>query len=273
MYPYNEEDNKTILLEMDFIKNHFPNVYDYLLKNKSILQGRSQGRKDYSESEKWYQLNRPREKWIYDSKKILYPGTVNKPTFCFDEKTQMFRNARSYAFVLNDSNNIDLYKYILCILNSKVSHFLISNLCPPKSGGYFEMSTGFLEEFPFIMLEDKLAFVAKADIMLSKNKELHGVKQSLLHLLKAKHEGLTTSKKLAGWPSLSFRDFLKELEKQKIKFSLSEQNEWLQYFEGEKAKAMQLQSLIYQTDKEIDQMVYKLYELTEEEIKIVEGTT
>ena len=33
----------------------------------------------------------------------------------------------------------------------------------------------------------------------------------------------------------------------------------------------QLQQLIVATDKKIDQMVYALYELTEEEIKIVEG--
>lgn len=61
------------------------------------------------------------------------------------------------------------------------------------------------------------------------------------------------------------------MEKQKIKFSLLEQNECLQYFEGEKAKAMQLQNLIHQTDKEIDQMVYNLYDLTEEEIAVVEN--
>ena len=44
------------------------------------------------------------------------------------------------------------------------------------------------------------------------------------------------------------------------------------YFEAEKAKANQLQQLINATDKEIDKMVYALYELTEDEIKIVEGS-
>ncbi|MEJ7626066.1 MAG: hypothetical protein WKF35_04315 [Ferruginibacter sp.] len=44
----------------------------------------------------------------------------------------------------------------------------------------------------------------------------------------------------------------------------------MQYFETEKAKANEIQSLINKTDKEIDEMVYDLYELTEEEKKIVE---
>ena len=79
------------------------------------------------------------------------------------------------------------------------------------------------------------------------------------------------NKKLSNWPSLSFGQFLKELEKQKEKFSLPEQNEWLQYFEPEKQKAASIQQLIQQTDKEIDVIVYTLYGLTEEEINIVEN--
>ncbi len=92
----------------------------------------------------------------------------------------------------------------------------------------------------------------------------------MLQLLKAKHEGIIINKKLSDWPSLSFGQFLKELEKQKAKFSLPEQNEWLQYFESEKQKAAVIQQLIHQTDKEIDAMVNALYGLTEEEISIVE---
>lgn len=45
----------------------------------------------------------------------------------------------------------------------------------------------------------------------------------------------------------------------------------MQYFETEQTKANTIQQTITQTDKEIDTMVYKLYELTDEEIKIVEN--
>ena len=40
---------------------------------------------------------------------------------------------------------------------------------------------------------------------------------------------------------------------------------------GEYYKALELKAEIDKIDKEIDQMVYALYGLTEEEIKIVEG--
>lgn len=41
-------------------------------------------------------------------------------------------------------------------------------------------------------------------------------------------------------------------------------------FDNNKKKALEIKAEIDITDKEIDQMVYELYGLTEEEIKIVE---
>lgn len=48
--------------------------------------------------------------------------------------------------------------------------------------------------------------------------------------------------------------------------------EWMELFEENKKKALELKSQIDQTDKEIDRMVYELYGLTEEEIQIVENS-
>ena len=70
---------------------------------------------------------------------------------------------------------------------------------------------------------------------------------------------------------LSFGEFIKELEKKKVKLSLSQKAEWEDYFLQESKKALALKTDIDTTDKEIDAMVYKLYGLSEEEIKIVEN--
>lgn len=45
---------------------------------------------------------------------------------------------------------------------------------------------------------------------------------------------------------------------------------WMEVFEDKKAEAQVLQAEIDKTDREIDQMVYELYDLNQEEIKIVE---
>jgi hypothetical protein len=71
---------------------------------------------------------------------------------------------------------------------------------------------------------------------------------------------------------LKYNEFLKEIEKNKVKLTLSKKAEWEEYFNQESQKALDIKHQIESTDKEIDQMVYKLYELTEEEVGIVEGS-
>ncbi len=44
-------------------------------------------------------------------------------------------------------------------------------------------------------------------------------------------------------------------------------------FEKQKAEALELRNKIEETDKEIDKLVYKLYDLTYEEVKIVDPGT
>ena len=48
--------------------------------------------------------------------------------------------------------------------------------------------------------------------------------------------------------------------------------DWMEVSETKKKEAQTLKSEIERTDKEIDQMVYELYGLSEEESKIVEGS-
>ena len=52
---------------------------------------------------------------------------------------------------------------------------------------------------------------------------------------------------------------------------MPEQNEWLQYFENEKQKANNISNSLIKLIKELMLRVYKLYSLTEEEIRIVEN--
>lgn len=78
------------------------------------------------------------------------------------------------------------------------------------------------------------------------------------------------SQKLQAWFSLSFADFVKELGKKKIKLTLTEEAEWEDYFMQEAAKALSIQSKIQKTDNKIDQVVYELYGLNEEELALVD---
>ena len=79
------------------------------------------------------------------------------------------------------------------------------------------------------------------------------------------------STKLQNQYLLDFAEFIKELSKVKVKLNLSQKADWEDYFIAEKSKAETLNNEITKTDKEIDRMVYELYGLNEEEIRIVES--
>ena len=79
-------------------------------------------------------------------------------------------------------------------------------------------------------------------------------------------------KKLENWYELTFADFLKELKKKKIVLSFEEDEKWEDYFLPQQQKALEIKDQITKTDKEIDAMVYELYDLTDEEIAIVENS-
>lgn len=71
---------------------------------------------------------------------------------------------------------------------------------------------------------------------------------------------------------LSYTDFIKELGKQKIKLTLSQEAEWEEYFTSEASKVNAIKTQINATDKAIDAMVYELYGLSAAEIAIVESS-
>lgn len=108
--------------------------------------------------------------------------------------------------------------------------------------------------------------------ILLKYKENVKEKNQFLDLITQKFSIEKPTTKLQNWPSLDFNGFLGELKKAKVKLSLSEDAEWMAYFNEQKTKAQELQSEITRIDQEIDRLVYELYGLTEEEIKIVEGS-
>ena len=84
--------------------------------------------------------------------------------------------------------------------------------------------------------------------------------------------GKPLPKKLQDWYLLSYAEFIKELEKQKVKLSLSQKAEWEDYFTTEATKVNAIKTQINASDKAIDAMVYELYGLSREEVEIVENS-
>ena len=207
---------------------------------------------------------------IHHSKKIVVRQVgAPEPVIAYDNLQHATLNTM-YSIVVNDSSFID--KYILACINSNlIKHWWLSKYFDNKD--LFPKIKGKqLKSIPIkeISIEAQQPFIEKANMMLNLNEELQTVRQRFTRRLIDNMEGIKINRKLDTFDQLEFRDFLKELTKQKIKLSLTDQDEWEEYFTVTKNKCNQLFEQIAKTDKEIDQMVYELYELTDEEIAIVE---
>jgi hypothetical protein len=107
--------------------------------------------------------------------------------------------------------------------------------------------------------------------MLDLNKQLQEKRNRFLRRLSDNFEEIKITGALSAFDQLKFADFLKELKKQKITLKLLEQEEWEDYFNNYRSVCNQLSEQIAKTEKEIDLRVYKLYELTYDEVLIVDA--
>lgn len=217
-------------------------------------------------------LHRPRPSYIYDNEKILVqrirnPSLKQRIVATYDDDKFISTDGVTNILLNNNSDSIDL-KFILVLINSKLVNYWFSQ-------NYYDVNIKpeQLRNIPLVKISsaDQVNFLDKANLMLTLNKELEESTRKFHGSLLRKFELKEISNRLKEWYLLSYNDFIKELSKKKIKLSLSEEAEWEEYFSTEAKKALELKAKIDATDKEIDQMVYKLYDLTEEEIKIVEG--
>ena len=123
--------------------------------------------------------------------------------------------------------------------------------------------------------EEQQLFIKKADIMLEQNKNLQQLQSAFLSFIQADLKPQKLSNKLQRYYELSWDEFKSELKKSKVDLnkthSLNKVREWQVLFETEKQQALAIKTLIDQTDKEIDNMVYELYGLTAEDIAIIEN--
>ncbi len=245
------------------------------LNSKPVITGRDFNRYSLSYSGLYVEytaaLHRPRTTDIFEvTEKMLLRQTGSYPICTIDTNQYYTLDTVHNGVVLDTRFHL---KYLVCLLNSKLLRYIYNDQIKETGKVFAQVKIMYIDELPIKIIpeEQQKIFMEKADIMLCKNKELNEHSSTFIRLLQSKWSNLNITGRISEWYQLSFADFRKELEKQKIKLPLPEQAEWLQYFNEQKQEAMRIRSLIAKTDNEIDRMVYELYELTAEEIRIIEG--
>jgi hypothetical protein len=195
------------------------------------------------------------------------------PSFFLDNKSYLSLNT-IYILTL-DNDSFDL-RYILALLNSKLLFWIFKQLgstLGERGLRYFKQFVELLPIYP-TDLKEQYPFIEKADKMIYLNNDLNDEINGFKEWLKRDPYHIDKfSQKLDKYYELSFDKFLAELNKKKIDTKQRKVQELLKNeFEESVNKINPLLLQINETDTAIDQIVYDLYGLTPEEIKIIEDS-
>lgn len=208
----------------------------------------------------------------FSKPKIMYPNMTKYLPFIYDE-TGYFGNDKT--FIITSHDDSFSLKYLVAILNSKLAKLWIRHHCPELGEDRREIRKVYFENFPIPTISEKNenCLVEYADKMLSLNSDLQQKRSRFLRRLQDNFEGVKITSALESFDTMEFAEFLKELKKQKITLSLSQQDEWEEYFNENKNECNKRSAEIGKTDNEIDMRVYKLYGLTYDEVLVVDKDT
>ncbi|HAB26917.1 MAG TPA: restriction endonuclease subunit M, partial [Xanthomarina gelatinilytica] len=222
-------------------------------------------------------LGAPRDERFFNSPRILIRQIVSgKPPRIYAGYTDKSLYYTQIGFgVIPNSDTIGV-KSLLALINSNLINFYHKySFLDLEKELFQKILIANCKKFPISnrLLKKPNLFNLIIDKMIELKEHENLLINNFILLLQSKFDITKPSKKLQNWHELVYGEFLKELKKNKIQLSLNEEAEWMQYFNEQKQKATELKAEIDKTDKEIDQMVYELYGLTDEEIAIVEEAT
>ncbi len=238
-----------------WLQKRYPSIAKWL----SPFETKAKKRTD--KGDYWWELRACDYYSEFQLPKIMYQVLQVKPCFIYDEQGLYCNNS---MWIIPTE-----HKGLVGVLNSKMGWWLITKYCTQIQNGC-QLIWNYFGQVPIPNLNGELDNLVEDMIRLTRMLDIQ--LNGLLNLVKSKFIVDKFSNKLQNWHELDFWNFNKELKKEKIHLSLAEEAEWLPYFTEQKKKAQDLQAQIDRTEKEIDQMVYALYGLTEEEIKIVENS-
>ena len=196
------------------IQKHLSNFKDNLMPKPKDWKGDNwKGRKPGSY--KWYEIQDAVDYYAeFEKPKIIVPAIVKSASYAFDTDS-FYSNDKTSIIAISDL-------YLLGILNSKVSDFVMHSISSTKQGGYFEYKPMYIQQLP----------IRTIDFNNPQEKAIHDNLVSLVDRM------LELNKKKAALPPSAERD---KIERE-----------------------------IAVTDEKIDEIVYRLYGVTDEERGMIE---
>lgn len=218
----------------------------------------------------WWELRACAYYDRFNSPKLLYGDIVATPSMQIDPSGAI---CDTTGFIVPDVSFADL-----AVLNSNVIWFVFKAMTPLARGGYYRAKTQYIQTLPLPALAPEnfgeLATLAEAAQAAAERRyELQQAIARRIPDLAADPANAKLSIKLKEWWSLpDFAAFQKEVEKAlKAKIPLAERNEWENWITTSRAEIHALSAEIARLEAEINARVYALFDLTADEIVLLEA--
>ena len=266
IFPYKRENNEYMLIDATDLsqeKEHLEDKRSKLESRAIIKDGIING------SKVWFEYQQVNKKLDFDLDYIVYPNVSLGANFTISKGNVI--DMTGFIIPSND-------KFLLALLNSKICEFVMSKIAITRRGGYQEYKVQYLEKVPLKNVSDIVRddFSKMTDDRTKLTESHYNLKHTYQKYIETQYHLGKLSRNLQNWHTLEFEEFIKELNKaiKKVggnKLTKMHEMEWMEVFETKKEEAQTLQAEIDKTDKEIDKMVYELYDLSKEEIQIIEN--
>jgi hypothetical protein len=241
-----------------------------------------QARKRSDQGEFWWELRACAYYDKFDSAKIFYPDLSQGAKFSFDAAGRYAGN--TVYFIANAQ------AWTAALLNSRLIWFYLSGICDAMRGGEWRLRlfTENMERIPAPevsqAIQKQLADLAQSAQTAAETRRDEIAKfgrAALRDLVPGGLSNLTLTKgaKAAALPAAwqtelpTFGDLTAELKKRfKRELNLQERNDWDDAVAQARQKVAALTATITQAEREIDTLVYQLFALTPDEIRLVEAS-
>jgi hypothetical protein len=262
VYPHELNAGKTAAIDESKLKDNYPLTYAYLSRFREILVAKKIKYK--TNPNFWYSLHNSREIGIFENRKIITPYLANYTNMTI-EPGAAYTNDKNTNLVFRGSDSKE-QNALFAILNSKLVWYYISMTGSEFSGGYFAFTNIYLEPITFPDLSRYKEELNDAiSLQFLRKTELINTDNRFRKIIQNEFEKTLPNR----WWTLDFTGFVTTL---KVKLSLQQKDELLQLFEKYSVEVTECEAELQKTDHSIDQLVYQLYELSKEEIALVEAT-
>jgi hypothetical protein len=240
----------------------YPTIRDWLLPFKPELEERAT-------KQEWWELQQAQLAYHgkFEASKVVWSHFQLTRSFAI-EFNGFYLNNKCFFLPSDDESLVPL-------LNSSCLWFQLSSLARIKRGNYIEAEAQYVDQLALPEVSarqrDQLVKLGRAATSAA-NKRFDlkvSTRRRIFDLAAAERRKL--SRKLDEWWMLDFAAFRAEVKRVfHAEIPIKERGEWEAYLAAQAAQIRELDAEIEKAEREIDGLVYRLFDLTAEEIALLE---